>query len=80
MTADLFGAKHVGENYGWVFTAYGVGGIIGPDHGGGYPRGVSELDGGFIIAGVACLVAAVIGVTLKRPQRSKQLSGELRAG
>ena len=30
MTADLFGAKNVGVNYGWVFTAYGMGGIVGP--------------------------------------------------
>ena len=30
MTADLFGTKNVGLNYGWVFTAYGVGGIFGP--------------------------------------------------
>ena len=28
--ADTFGAKHVGQNYGWVFLAYGVGGIFGP--------------------------------------------------
>ena len=29
-TADLFGTANVGRNYGWVFTAYGVGGIVGP--------------------------------------------------
>jgi len=29
-TADLFGTANVGQNYGWVFTAYGVGGILGP--------------------------------------------------
>ncbi len=29
-TADYFGNKNVGKNYGWLFTAYGVGGIVGP--------------------------------------------------
>lgn len=29
-TADFFGTKHYGVNYGWMFTAYGVGGLLGP--------------------------------------------------
>jgi MFS family permease len=28
-TADFFGTKNVGQNYGWMFTAYGLGGILG---------------------------------------------------
>ena len=30
ITADYFGNKEVGRNYGWVFTSYGVAGIMGP--------------------------------------------------
>ncbi|MBN1439750.1 MAG: OFA family MFS transporter [Anaerolineales bacterium] len=30
MTADFFGTKNIGANYGWMFTAYGAGGIAGP--------------------------------------------------
>ncbi len=29
-TADFFGSKNCGVNYGVVFTAYGIGGILGP--------------------------------------------------
>lgn len=29
-TADSFGTKHLGTNYGLVFTGYGVSGILGP--------------------------------------------------
>ncbi len=29
-TADFFGTKHYGINYGWMFSAYGIGGIVGP--------------------------------------------------
>lgn len=30
VTADYFGTKNVGANYGLMFTAYGVGGLFGP--------------------------------------------------
>jgi MFS transporter, OFA family, oxalate/formate antiporter len=30
LTADFFGTKNIGANYGWMFTAYGAGGIAGP--------------------------------------------------
>lgn|GEM_PF-2421881 len=29
LTVDLFGAKHFGASYGWVFTSYGIAGVIG---------------------------------------------------
>lgn len=65
MTADLFGAKTVGVNYGWVFTAYGMGGIIGP-----ILAGVIRDSGlnwlvAFVVCSVACLIAAGIGSQLK---------------
>ena len=30
VTADMFGTRNMGANYGLVFTAYGAGGIMGP--------------------------------------------------
>lgn len=66
-TADLFGTKNVGRNYGWVFTAYGVGGIIGPIMAGIIRDVWQNWLAAFIICGVACLVAAAIGLTLKPP-------------
>jgi MFS transporter, OFA family, oxalate/formate antiporter len=42
ITADYFGNKTVGTNYGWMFTAYGVGGIIGPLLAGYYKDLVKE--------------------------------------
>jgi len=30
ITADFFGLKHYGANYGWMFSAYGAGGLLGP--------------------------------------------------
>ena len=74
-TADFFGNKSVGLNYGWVFTAYGVGGIIGPFVGGYFGQAakgaqVSAWMTPFLIAGVACLAAAVVALLLKPPKSS----------
>jgi len=65
MTADLFGTKNLGQNYGWVFTAYGVGGIIGPIMAATIRDVWQNWLAAFVISGIACLVAVVIGLTLK---------------
>ena len=67
-TADLFGNKNVGVNYPWVFLAYGIAGIIGPQVAGYFrdtATGVDAWKTPFIIAGIACLIAAVLGLTLR---------------
>ncbi len=69
-TADLFGNKNVGANYGWLFTAYGVAGIAGPLLAGAFKDAAAgAVDPGiwmipFIIAGTACLVGAVLMVLM----------------
>jgi len=72
-TADYFGSKHVGQNYGWVFCAYGIGGIIGPLLGGYFQDAAKGGDPTawitpFAIAGIACLVAAALALTLRVPK------------
>jgi OFA family oxalate/formate antiporter-like MFS transporter len=82
-TADFFGNKTVGVNYPWVFLAYGVAGIVGPQIAGRLTDAAAKAGTGavsaaawhapFIIAGIACLVAAVIGLLLRPPgQRMPQ--------
>ena len=73
-TADLFGNKNVGSNYPYVFLAYGLGGIVGPQLG-GFMKDLGEASGdittwlwAFIPAGIACLVGAIIMWTLRRPR------------
>ena len=76
ITADYFGNKEVGRNYGWVFTSYGVAGIMGPllagvfkdaAAGGSSPVGWMTP---FLIAGVACLIGALIMMFTHAPKRS----------
>ncbi|MBN2377962.1 MAG: OFA family MFS transporter [Sedimentisphaerales bacterium] len=74
-TADFFGNKNVGSNYPWVFLAYGVAGIAGPQIAGIFKDAAKTSGAGvnawvtpFMIAGIACLVAAVLGLLLKAPK------------
>lgn len=74
-TADTFGAKNVGKNYGWVFLAYGIAGIVGPIMAGyfkdtGAEKGVDAWLPAFIISGVLCLVAAVLVSRVRRPEKA----------
>lgn len=66
-TADFFGPAHLGQNYGWVFTAYGVGGIVGPIMAGIFRDNGSWLPA-FLISGVLCLVATGIALSLRPPK------------
>lgn len=64
MTADTFGAKNVGQNYPWVFLAYGVGGIAGPKMG-GMLGDMGNFPLAFTICGIAVLVGAVLMLVIK---------------
>jgi len=67
ITADTFGTKHIGQNYGWVFLAYGIGGIFGPIMGGKLGD-MNNFSLAFIICGILCLVAAGIIAGVKPPK------------
>jgi MFS family permease len=75
ITADFFGNKEVGRNYGWVFTSYGVAGILGPLLAGVFKD--AAVMGAtpkvwmtpFVIAGVACLIGALIMLFTRTPAR-----------
>lgn len=74
-TADYFGNRNLGSNYGWVFTAYGIAGIAGPQLAG---RFKDAATGGaqpevwmtpFLIAAAACLLGAVVMALVRAPRR-----------
>lgn len=79
-TADYFGNKNVGTNYGWMFTAYGIAGIAGPllagffkDAAKGTGHPVAWM-APFVIAGVSCLIGAVIVALMHRPAPPPRLA------
>lgn len=68
ITADSFGPKHVGINYGLVLLAYSFSAIVGPM----MATKVLEVSGGvystaFIISGIMCIVAAILAFTYRPP-------------
>ncbi len=58
-TADAFGTRNLGVNYGWVFTAYGVGGTIGPMVAAYYKDTVKDYSPAFMVAGVLVALATL---------------------
>ena len=66
LTLDNFGAKHLGQNYGAVYTSYGAGGIIGPLMAGYLWDMNHSFTLAFTIASFAC-IAAGITLFLKKP-------------
>lgn len=64
ITADTFGSKNVGQNYPFVFLAYGVGGIIGPILGGRLGD-LGNFPLAFTISGIAVLVGTVLTILVK---------------
>lgn len=74
-TAVYFGKKNIGENYGWVFLAYGFAGIIGPLFAGfvkdmsGSATGIDFWLIPFLSAAGACLLAMVLTFFLKIPSK-----------
>ena len=75
ITADTFGVKFIGQNYGWVFLAYGVGGIFGPMLGGKLGD-TGNFPMAFTICGVLCLAAAFIISKVKPPQSVIAIASE----
>jgi len=62
ITADYYGTKNVGSNYGIIFVAYGSAAIVGPM----IATSMSQLTGAFLIAAILCAVAAVMSLLVRR--------------
>lgn len=71
-TWDWYGLKNAGTNYGLIFTAWGVGGLIGPIVAGQIIDTTGSYNGAYIMSAVLLLIAAILGIITKRP-KSKQV-------
>lgn len=69
ITADVFGNRNFGQNYGWVFLAYAIGGIIFPILG-GILGDMGNFPLSFTICGILCFVA-VVSILMVKPLKSK---------
>ena len=71
-TADFYGVKNMGANYGVMFTAWGLGGIIGPISAGRIFDLTGSYNTAYIVALVLLLVATVITFTFRKKKSAKQ--------
>ncbi|MHA2424242.1 MAG: L-lactate MFS transporter [Candidatus Thorarchaeota archaeon] len=74
-TADYFGTKHVGKNYGVMFTAYGIAGIVGALVAGLIVDLTGSYLMAFMVTGVLAVIAVVFTILLKM-KRAGATSGQ----
>ena len=65
-TADYYGSKNVGSNYGVLFTAYGVAGIIGALAAGLIVDFTGSYVLAFVLTGVLAIIAVILAILLYR--------------
>jgi MFS transporter, OFA family, oxalate/formate antiporter len=68
-TADLFGAKNLGANYGWVFTSYGIAGVAGIVAGNAAKAATGSYAAAFSLAGALCLISAALAIGMHVQRR-----------
>jgi OFA family oxalate/formate antiporter-like MFS transporter len=67
-TADFYGVRNLGVNYGSLFTAFGVAGVTGAVIGGRIRDWLGSYNYAFIMCGIMLLVGASLAFFLKAPQ------------
>ena len=71
-TSDFWGTKNAGINYGLLFTAWGVAGIIGPRIGGKLFDLHKNYQAAFYWAGALAVVALICELLARRPVPPKE--------
>src|SRR2546422_3392200 len=78
-TSDFWGTKNAGINYGILFTAWGVAGIIGPRIGGVLFDKYKNYQMAFYTAAVLAAVTLLFELVGQRPPIPSYARAELRA-
>jgi MFS transporter, OFA family, oxalate/formate antiporter len=68
-TADFFGIKNLGVNYGLVFTSWGIAGIIGPILAGRVADVTGNYNASYLVAGAMLLIGALLVKLIKSPTK-----------
>jgi OFA family oxalate/formate antiporter-like MFS transporter len=67
-TADYYGIRHLGVNYGLVFSAFGVAGVIGPILGGEIRDRFGSYSASYTISAIMLAVGAVLALLVRAPK------------
>jgi nitrate/nitrite transporter NarK len=71
-TADYFGTKYMGVNYGWILLAWGVGGIVGPIFVAVVKDRTGSFTGALPITAIILLAAAILPVVTRKPGERRE--------
>ncbi|HEY1602051.1 MAG TPA: OFA family MFS transporter [Pirellulales bacterium] len=74
LTAEYFGTRHLGANYGLMFTGYGVGGVVGPMLAGSVWDTLGSYRWAYLPAAAGCLFAMALALTVRPPKPAQQTS------
>jgi MFS family permease len=66
-TADYFGTRYMGVNYGWILLAWGVGGIVGPIFVAAVKDRTGSFSGALPVIAVMLVAATIIPLVTRRP-------------
>ncbi len=70
-TADFWGTKNLGLNYGIMFTAWGVGGVFGPIMAGKIADITGTYSLGYLISAGLMIVGALLTLIMTAPKKSE---------
>jgi OFA family oxalate/formate antiporter-like MFS transporter len=76
--ADFWGTKNAGFNYGMLFTAWGVAGIIGPRIGGVLYDKYHNYQAAFYAGAVLAAIALICELAAGRPAKARLTTGTVR--
>jgi MFS transporter, OFA family, oxalate/formate antiporter len=65
--ADFFGTKYLGQNYGYILTAWGVAGIVGPFFAARVRDVTGSYHGALIPVAIMLVIASIIPFFVKKP-------------
>ncbi|MFW9803792.1 MAG: OFA family MFS transporter [Candidatus Thorarchaeota archaeon] len=71
-TADFWGSKNVGKNYGVMFTAYGIAGITGAFVAGPIVDATGSYFMAFVVTGILAIIAVIFTMVLKFMRKPSQ--------
>ena len=71
-TADYFGTKYMGVNYGWILLAWGVGGIVGPIFVAVVKDRTGSFSGALPVTAVILVVAMILPIVTRKPGEKRE--------
>jgi len=73
-TADFYGVRNLGVNYGLMFTGFGVAGVTGSILGGKVRDLFGAYTYAYLVSAVMLVIGAVVAFTIKAPRPAKDQS------